>query len=72
MNKCQRKGCAEEVQAGSDLCKKHTRKYYGANKSRYLPKAGDFGCGGGQRSPKLLGEGLYGKDRRLAENTDFE
>lgn len=59
--KCVRRGCKEPRQEGSDLCAKHTRKYYGSHWRRYVSPQGDFGCGGGRRRP-VVGDGDYGSD----------
>jgi len=55
---CLRKGCTKPRQKDSDLCTVHTRKYYDRWTARETMP--DYGCGGGRRTPKVSGEGMYG------------
>lgn len=56
---CVRQDCDLPRQANSDLCKKHTRKYYNRDASRYISLR-HTGTGGGRKKAKLQGGGWYG------------
>jgi hypothetical protein len=58
MIKCARHGCKKERKDGSDLCAEHTRKYY--ERWTRCPPRPSYGCGGGNRTPRVVGEGSFG------------
>lgn len=72
--KCVRRGCKKEQKEGSDLCTEHTKKYY--EKWTRSPEIPDYGCGGGKRKPRVVGEGNYGQtfhsQKRVDEGLGYE